>query len=83
MYVFSKEELQLYWKAIQRRNGRHLSQTATAFRVGMHAGDRIYKGYIKGLTERMAKALDGDLENRDDVSSFFSKLPGTRVRSRG
>ncbi len=80
MYVFTREELQLLWKAVQRRNGRYLSQQATAFRVGMHAGERTYKNYIKGLTERMAKALEGDIENKDEVCAFFARLPGTRVR---
>lgn len=80
MYVWCREELHLYWKAAQRRNGRKLSQSATAFRVGMHASERIYKKYVAGLTEKLVKALNGDIEKRDDVESFFASLPGTRVR---
>lgn len=80
MYVWCREELQLFWKAAQRRNGRKLSQTATAFRVGMHAGERTYKKYVQGLTDRLARALNGDVEKRDDVEAFFARLPGTHVR---
>ena len=80
MYVWCREELQLFWKAAQRRNGRKLSQQATAMRVGFHAGEKTYKKYIAGLTEKLEQALNGGAEKRDDVEAFFARLPGTRVR---
>lgn len=80
MFVWDREQLQNAWKAVQRRKGRQLGQTATAFRVGMHASEGIYKKYIKGMTEKLAKTLNGDSSSgRDEVEAFFSKLDNTRA----
>ena len=84
MYWLTREELQLYWKSIQRSKGRASVQAATAFRVGMHSDKSGYRDYVKGMTTKLEKALDPEDEETqtlaESTAEFFAKVGGTRIQ---